>query len=180
MTENPGEQGNYPQKLGSTMTILAWLVFLGMLTMVFGNFLDRQTNPNSKVASLTSADGIEVVLEQNRGGHYVATAAFNGTPVDVIVDTGATDVSVPAGIADRIGLTRGPMMEVSTANGNIPVYATVIDTIRLGELVLHNIRASINPYMDEEFVLLGMSFLKQVEFSQRQGQLILRQHNNQL
>jgi aspartyl protease family protein len=179
MTENPGDQAKYPQKLGGTMTLLAWIVLLGMLTLVFGDYLDRQTNPNPVIASQEGAGGTEVILYQNRGGHYIATATINGGPVEVMLDTGATDVSVPAGIADRLGLARGPQMEVGTANGTIHVYATLIDSIQLGELALHGIRANINPYMDDDFVLLGMSFLKRIEFSQRQGQLILRQPGSQ-
>ena len=158
------------------MTVLAWLLFLGLLTLLFGDFLDRQVNPNEEVGSRAApGGGVEVVLEQNRAGHYVATARINGVPVDVMVDTGASHVSVPAGIAEQAGLERGAAMAVSTANGVIPVYATWIERIQLGDLALRDVRASINPHMDEDFVLLGMSFLKELEFTQRRGQLILRQ-----
>ncbi len=160
------------------MTLVAWLLFLAILTSLFSGYLDKEINPNADVISRSGAGGTEIILSQNRAGHYIATALFNNSPVDVMIDTGATDVSVPAAIADRIGLNRGPVMHVSTANGTIPVYATLIDTIQLGDIVLHNIRASINPYMDEQFVLLGMSFLKRTEFTQKQGQLILRQADN--
>lgn len=174
MSGNPDQQ-QYSRKLGSAMTLLAWIILLAILTSLFSGYLDTETNPNVDVISISGADGIEIILAQNRAGHYVATAALNGSPVDVIIDTGATDVSVPAAIAARIGLRRGAVMEVSTANGTIPVYATTIDTIQVGDMVLHKIRATINPYMDEQFVLLGMSFLNRIEFTQKQGQLILKQ-----
>lgn len=157
------------------MTLLAWVLFLGLLTLLFGDLLDRQLNPNQEVMSRAVPGGVEVVLDRNRAGHYVATARINGVPVEVIVDTGASHVSVPARIAERTGLEPGAAMAVSTANGTVPVYATWIDRIQLGELSLSGVRASINPHMDEDFVLLGMSFLKDLEFTQRRDQLILRQ-----
>ena len=178
MSQNSDQQNHLPKKIGNTMIVIAWIIFLGILTLLFSKYLNHQDNPNYNVVSQTSAGISEVTLEQNRGGHYVATARFNNNPVNVIIDTGATDVSVPAEIADRIGLQRGPVMEVITANGTIPVYITIIDSIELGQIVLSNVRASINPYMDNDFVLLGMSFLKQLEFTQSNGRLIIRQHNN--
>jgi aspartyl protease family protein len=38
------------------------------------------------------------------------------------------------------------------------------------------VRASINPAVDNIGILLGMSVLKQLEFTQRGDTLILRQH----
>lgn len=169
------EPDNYLGKLGGTMTLLAWVLLAVVLTLLFGDFLDEQANPNSRVASRADGAMIEVVLDRNRGGHYVASAVLNGVPIEAMIDTGATDVSVPAAVAARAGLRTGPVIEVNTANGTIPVHATVIDTIQLGDLVLRDVRANINPAMSEDIVLLGMSFLKRVDFSQQQGQLILRQ-----
>jgi aspartyl protease family protein len=65
-------------------------------------------------------------------------------------------------------------MEVSTANGTIPVYITKIDSIQLGQIKFYNIRANINPYMDENYVLLGMSFLENLEITQSRGKMVLR------
>jgi aspartyl protease family protein len=63
----------------------------------------------------------------------------------------------------------------STANGIITTYATRVATVSLGNIELHNIRASINPYAPDDDVLLGMSFLKELEMVQRGDVLILRQ-----
>jgi aspartyl protease family protein len=167
----------YSKRIGGTMTLLAWFLFLGVLTVLFGNFLERESNPNRDVTGTENGGAIEVILEQNRAGHYVANARINDVPVAVMIDTGASNVSVPADLAEKTGLVRGPAMEVTTANGTIRVYMTVIDRIELGRITLNNVRASINPHMNNEFVLLGMSFLEKLEFSQSRGNLTLRQHN---
>ncbi|MEJ2761030.1 MAG: TIGR02281 family clan AA aspartic protease [Gammaproteobacteria bacterium] len=169
------EDHEFPKRIGSGMVIAAWIVGLGLMTLLFSGLLSRQQNPNSQVQSRHQGNRVEVVLKQNRAGHYVATAKINRRPVQVLLDTGATDVSVPARLAARLELKRGAQVLVTTANGTVPVYTTRLDEVRLGDITLRNIRATINPHADDDFVLLGMSFLKQLDFSQRGGKLILTQ-----
>ena len=162
-------------RLGRGMIIAAWVVGLGLLTLLFGDFLESERNPNRQVLSRQSdAGGIEVLLQRNRYAHYVARGRINGEPVDFLVDTGASDVSVPGRIAMQLGLERGQPMVYQTANGNVTGYRTRIDRLELGELVLHDVAASINPTFDGDEVLLGMSVLKRLEFTQRGDTLILR------
>ncbi len=169
--------GSFPQRLGKGMIILAWVGILGLMTLYFDRFLERQYNPNQQVRTSQSTNSREVILTRNRAGHYVATARLNGQAVDVMLDTGATIVSIPEHLAQRLHLQRGPSFEVTTANGNITVFATILDRVQLGNIDLEGIRASINPYMEGNEVLLGMSFLKQLEFTQRDDQLTLRQYD---
>ena len=91
------------------------------------------------------------------------------------MDTGATRVSIPAGVAARLGLTRGRPGRASTANGTIVVYATVLDRVTLGNLAMEGVHADINPHMQGDTVLLGMSFMKHLEMTQRGDRLTLRQ-----
>lgn len=153
----------------------AWLIALGLLTWFFSGALEEQRNPNQQVTTMARVDGGEVVLLRNRFGHYVATGRINGHPVELMLDTGASDVSVPAGLAAALGLERGARALYRTANGTITAYRTVLDRVELGGIVLENVRASINPAMPGDQVLLGMSFLKQLELTQRGNTLTLRQ-----
>jgi len=158
------------------MIALAWLLVLGLLTLYFSDMLEKQRNPNRIVKTHAHSDGTrEVVLQRNRSGHYMATGKLNGQSVNFLLDTGATWVSIPEKIANHLKLVRGAPMEVSTANGIITTYATRVETVSLGDIQLHNIRASINPYAPDDDVLLGMSFLKELEMVQRGDVLILRQ-----
>ena len=54
------------------------------------------------------------------------------------------------------------------------IYQTRIDELHLGEIRLTNIDASINPNM-EGAILLGMTALGQIEFSQQADTLTLKQ-----
>ncbi len=175
MSNEKQSGNNFNKKIGTRMTIFAWIIVLGMLTFAFSNYLQRQSNPNQSIQSLQYQGKTEIKLKQNRSGHYVATAFINQFPVDVIVDTGATDVSIPGNIAEQLGLVRGANINATTANGTITVYSTRVDSIKLGDIILHDVRASINPDMDENVVLLGMSFLDKLTFSHANGELVLTQ-----
>ena len=115
-----------------------------------------------------------MVLKQNRQGHYVASGTINNIPVQFLLDTGATDVAIPESIANQAGLRRGTSSRASTANGLVTVYSTLVDELTLGNIVLEAVNASITTSMDGNTILLGMSALRQVEFSQRGNVLTLR------
>lgn len=158
---------------GKWITILFWLLLMGSLTLFFNGFIQQRDNPNHALLSSDSVNG-EVVLERNRAGHYLAPGLINGHPVNFLLDTGATHVSVPEAIAKAAGLKKGRRSMVSTANGVIEVYQTELQSVQLGGITLQNIRASINPHMPDEVVLLGMSFMKHLDMNQRDGILTLR------
>ena len=168
---------NSPQpdsSMAKWFMIAAWCIGLSLITYVFAGMLDRQYNPNQDPETRLSGANTEVVLERNRAGHYVATGIINGEPVVFLVDTGATSVSIPAHLADRLRLTPGRTAYAQTANGVVTVAQTQIDTIQLGGIQLRNVAANLNPGMQDDEILLGMSFLTQVEFTQKGNTLILR------
>ncbi len=157
------------------MWIAAWLMGLVMLTLVFGEQERSWLNPNSSPKSLTTDAGtIEVILKRNRRGHYVTSGKINGKTAEFLLDTGATDVALSSALAERFALQPGARGVATTANGNVTVYATRIERLEIGDIQLENVRASIIPGMDD-FILLGMSALRQIEFLQRGDTLTLRQ-----
>ncbi|TKB47069.1 retropepsin-like aspartic protease family protein [Thalassotalea mangrovi] len=156
------------QKIGKAMTWVAWIIGLLLLVWFFQTKLDADWNPNQqpKVAVNTSGQQ-QVVLERNRYGHYVTAGFINQENALFMLDTGATSVSIPMEIADKYGLERQGSHRVQTANGSVMVYATTIDELSIGNINLYNVRANINPGMTGQEILLGMSALKQLEFSQK-------------
>ena len=170
----PEKQSTRP--LGVVMIVAAWALVLALLTVYFNGFLDSERNPNRNVGGVVSKDGVrEVRLKQNRQGHYVASGEINGRAVRFLLDTGATDVSVPATLADALNLRKGPPQQMITANGEITTFSTRLERVHLGKIVIRNVRAQINPHMDGDEVLLGMSFLRDLELVQREAELTLRQ-----
>lgn len=162
--------------LGKGMSVLAWVTLLGLLTLFFQDRLADQANPNRDVSSGRGDDGrIEVVLQRNRMGHYVANGAINGVPVTFLLDTGATGVAISPELAQEVRASRGQAVMSQTANGTVRAYLTRLESVRLGAIEQNQVRATIAPGLGTEQVLLGMSFLKNLEMIQRGDQLTLRQ-----
>lgn len=161
-------------KMGQGMITIAWILFLALLTYGFSNYLDDQNNPNQNVSVEFENNIAEVRLTQNRYGHYIANGKINQIPVTFMLDTGATVISIPAAIANKLNLEKGFPTQSRTANGTITVYDTRLDSVSIGAIELHNIRASINPHMQGNEILLGMSFMRNLEMTQKGNELILR------
>ncbi|MFX6424111.1 retropepsin-like aspartic protease family protein, partial [Pseudomonas aeruginosa] len=81
-------------------------------------------------------------------------------------------------LAARLALERGAPITLSTANGRATGWRTRLDQLQLGDIRLSGVAALIAPGMDGDEVLLGMSALKQLEFTQRDGTLVLRQNTS--
>lgn len=160
------------RKLGRRMGFLATLAFLGFGWATFDGAITKRDDPNH---ALTVAPGVdEWVLRRNRSGHYFSPGLINGQPVRFLLDTGATHTSVPAHLAQRLGLQPGVASTVSTANGTVVVRGTRIEALDMGPFRFAGAPAHLNPGMRDDDVLLGMSVLKHLEFTQRGDVLVLR------
>jgi len=110
----------------------------------------------------------QVVIESNERGLFHVEGAINGHDVTFLVDTGADTVamSTSAAASFDIDYESGRVSLASTANGAVPMYAVTLDRVTVGTIELDDIPAAIitDPGPDE--VLLGMSFLRQLEISQ--------------
>jgi clan AA aspartic protease (TIGR02281 family) len=76
-----------------------------------------------------------------------------------VVDTGATDVVVPALVAERAGIAIGadtPRQTYTTANGLISQAVVVFDAVEVGEARVENVRGSVSDSLPVG--LLGTSF----------------------
>ncbi|WP_409264167.1 TIGR02281 family clan AA aspartic protease [Pseudomonas sp. KCJK9000] len=164
------------KRAGKILLILAWAAGLFLATRFFGQWEDHQRNPNAQVQSEHGDGFIEIRLVGNGQGHFVADGAINGQSVHFMLDTGATDVAIPESLAQGLGLQRGSSVVLSTANGRTEGYRTRLNSLQLGDIRLHDVRALVVPALDGETVLLGMSALKQLEFTQRGGTMLLRQN----
>jgi len=161
-------------KIGQGMIYIAWILLLVLLTVAFNNYLEQQNNPNQAVSTEWNNNSAEVRLKQNRYGHYVVNGQINHQAVTFLLDTGATLISIPEHIATTLQLERGYPSQSRTANGTITVYGTRLNSVRIGSIELKDIRASINPYMTGDEILLGMSFMRHLEMTQKGKELVLR------
>jgi aspartyl protease family protein len=166
------EDSNPHRRSGRIMLAIAWLLILGGFYWFFSGWDAHQNNPNT--AQVLSGQRGELTLLRNRAGHYVAEGEINGRRVGFLLDTGATAGALPAALARELGVRRGAAVTVQTANGHAAGYETRLDSVRVGPIEMRDVAAIVANGMDTDTVLLGMSFLKRVEFSQSGDRLILR------
>jgi aspartyl protease family protein len=161
-----------PPTFNKTTVLIIWIVLLIITTFIFNALLDDINNPNKQLSVSINENGHrEIILERNKYGHYVATGKINGQSVEFLLDTGATVVAIPEHIAQQLNLKKGQDYLSQTANGNSLSYATTINTLALGDIVMTNVPASISTGMEFDEILLGMSFLKHLQITQ-QGKLL--------
>ena len=122
------------------MALAASLLMLGLFYLYFENSLQARNNPNQQ---LQIAPGSELVLKRSGDGHYVFPGTINGQPVTFLLDTGATLVSVPAHLADKLGLEAGAHQQSITANGTVATRATRVDALAFGPFDLRGVSASL-------------------------------------
>ena len=115
------------------------------------------------------------VLNADSRGHYVTTGSVNGFPVRFIVDTGASQVSLGAAEAKRLGisLTGGTQGFTQTANGVAPVVSVRLDNVRVGGISMDGVDALVHEN-DMPVALLGMSFLNRTEMQNEGGRMTLK------
>jgi len=95
-----------------------------------------------------------------RGDMMVVDVTLNDrVSAPFLVDTGASDVSIPEELASRLGIRIGPdtpYRRYTTANGVIAKPVITLDSVQAGEARLEQVRASISSTMDVG--LLGGAF----------------------
>ena len=130
----------------------------------------RQTlgvGQGTRVASApaASSSGRTTLLADSRG-HFFTTGQINGMSVRMLVDTGATTVSLSSADARTLGISYrgGKRMTANTANGPIPVYLVSLDNVRVGAITLNNVEATVSEG-PHHVALLGMSFLNRTQMN---------------
>lgn len=122
----------------------------------------------------SAGGGSQIVLTAGSGGHFMTGGSINGKAVRFLVDTGATNVSLSQQEAERIGLEyrHGQRGVAGTANGQVIVYRVSLGVVRVGDVQVYNVDASVVPgYMDG--VLLGNSFLTRFQMKRENDVMTL-------
>lgn len=104
-------------------------------------------------------------LRRARDGHFYAETIVDGTPVEMVVDTGASVIALTASDASAVGLSWDDtqIMPIGTgASGTVYGVPAQLPEVEIGGIVRRNVRAVIIPE-GLEVSLLGQSWLSQVD-----------------
>jgi aspartyl protease family protein len=118
------------------------------------------------IAAFKSAARAHVTLWADGSGFFHAQGSINGQAVTFLVDTGANTVAINSALAQRLGLDyrkRGQPGTAATASGYTRFYGVKLDSVKIGEIVLHNVDAAVIEGREPQTPLLGMSALNALE-----------------
>jgi len=154
-----GNRGSW-NKLAQQAAIWG-LIFLGVVAG-YGLWTDvsRDLAPRQAVVGTGRLE-----VPRQFDGHFYVTAQTEGTTIDFIVDTGATDVVLTREDAARAGIDLAGLAytgTASTANGTVRTARARLDALSLGGVTDRAVPVLVNQgEMDKS--LLGMSYLRRFE-----------------
>ena len=153
---------------GALGIVLFWLVVMGLLYWA----MERWQQPRAARVTATGA----LVIERHPDGHFRVAGAVNGEPVEFLVDTGASVVSVSAPLAQRAGLSGGESASFRTANGVRTGRMVRADSVSLqGGLAVTDLRVATGLGMGNDAqALLGQNFLQHFDVEMGRERMVLR------
>jgi aspartyl protease family protein len=118
--------------------------------------------------------GTQIVLAASTGGHFVTQGSINGKATQFMVDTGATNVTMGADEARRLGIKfeDGQRFYGNTANGVVMGYRIFLTTVRIQDVEVHNVEAAVLPQPIPQ-ILLGNTFLTRFQMQRDNDTLTL-------
>ena len=148
----------------------------GELAVVEVNARRERLRLGERVVQRIAAGGTDsIYLEADGQGHFLTTGNVNGASVRFLVDTGATFVSIGMSDARRMGIdvSDGVPGVSQTANGVSRIWRVRLDTLKVGDVVVHGVDAAVHAN-DLPVALLGMSFLNRMEMTREGTRLVLK------
>lgn len=136
------------------------------------------TTPARADTRSTVEAGHRATIAQASNGHFETEVAIDGRRVDFMIDTGASMIALRERDANRLGIFPIPAdytALVSTANGNVKAARVSLRRVEVGNISVRDVQALVLPDEALGQNLLGMSFLSRVNWSQKNGKLILEQ-----
>jgi clan AA aspartic protease (TIGR02281 family) len=125
----------------------------------FQSFDSPAAPPAAATRPARRGAALHIPYEQHGNAMLVHVRLNDRVTAPFLVDTGATDVVVPAAVAERAGVMIGadtPRQTYATANGLISQPVVVFEAVEVGEARVESVRGSVSDSMGVG--LLGTSF----------------------
>lgn len=110
-----------------------------------------------------SGQGSTVLVEASPGGSFLTQITVDGAEVDVLIDTGASYLTLRESDAWEAGITPDPgdyKSRFSTANGSVMAARAKVELLEFGPGWIENVTVYVLPDDKLEISLLGMNVLR--------------------
>jgi len=122
------------------------------------------SDPNTAIVPIVRRDA----------GIPVLSVLFNGRPYEMLLDTGASVVVLPARVARELGIEATGSMLVSTASASrVEFGVSQVQSAQLGSLVVNDLDVAIAGNDAIEIGLLGQNFYSDYDLTVRQDTIEL-------
>jgi aspartyl protease family protein len=169
--------GTVLAQLGTWGVIFSALILVYSYRDQFGSLGERFT------AELIPARGTEtgptsIAFAAEADGHYHVYGAIDGSSVQFLVDSGASDIVLSPDDARMLGMQPEYLnytMMAQTANGTVRGAPIRLKTLKVGPIVMHDVPATVNE-AEMPTSLLGMEFLRRLRsWGVQNGRLTFQQ-----
>ncbi len=152
--------------INKTISILIWItIFIVIIIAYAFRFELLKVKDRVIAVILPSYSWInhqgKIIISRNIDGHFYLQAYVNKIPINFLIDTGASDISITQQDAIRLGINVNKLQyskEYNTANGVVLAAPFIIKRITIGEKTFFNIEAHISQ-TNSKISLLGMSLI---------------------
>jgi aspartyl protease family protein len=164
----------YRKRMGEALrTAAAWgLIFIGVMAGYgLWNDMRSEVAPQQMVA-----EGGQIEVPRAADGHYYLTLTIDGTPVQFLADTGATNMVLSNRDARRLGIDPETLVYIGraqTANGTVATARVELGSVELGPYRDDGFAAWVNQGEMEDS-LLGMDYLSLYRVEIAGDRMILR------
>ena len=120
----------------------------------------------------------QAIISMTPRGQYLTVGSINSLSVTFLVDTGATSIAMSKAIAKRLGIdyrVTGTKGSTHTAGGVVRSWVVKLKTVKVGDISMRNVRATVLDGTSMNEVLLGMTFLSRVSMREDGGVMYLEQ-----
>lgn len=164
--------------------VVAWAFrYLVVVVLVGAAFALMNLGPPERLdaarpgPSGASTTDREIHVRADDAGHFFLRATVQGASIPFLVDTGASAIVLSPADARRVGLRPATLdfaQRIMTANGEVPGAAVTLREIRIGQLQVFDVPATVHG-APLPISLLGTSFLRRLEgYEVENDRLILR------
>jgi aspartyl protease family protein len=170
--------------MGKLIVFAAVMMCMGVLAV---RLIDRSAPAGPSASALATAEASSapsgynsrsVSISRGNGGHFWTEARIDGRRLELVVDTGASQITLRASDAARLGIHPVPRdysVKVATANGMSKAALVQLRMVEIGNIVVRDVPALVHPDDGLGVNLLGMSFLSRVRWTHERGKLVLEQ-----
>ncbi len=155
---------------------LSWALIAAIAGFVYSTY---DLGPEGRERpTWTDSEGGEpgfYVVRRGADGHFWLRVTINGTPIRMLVDTGATNMVLSKRDARRVGIDPAKLNfagRASTANGSVAIAFVRGANVEVGETRFDDVVLSVNAG-ELDGSLLGMSLLRRFASVEFQGDKLI-------